>query len=399
MCWPENEDWSSEFLRALSASQEGASTIPECFTAAAGIAAGDKGSWYRQWKKLADENAKRAIAAQRGENPCTARNSWLRASHYYRTAEAQLGSGDSRRIHLLQRMRACSRSFLSCMQPKGERIRIPTAQGASLETYFLPALGKSGRSPVVICLGGPDHFKDDHLFRLPRHAHERGLSLLLMEFPVQGTEQAGGSAHAIEDAVASCVDYLASRPDVDAERLALFGDGLGAAFASRAAAADNRFRAAVCDAGIVDLHERAFVARWMTRTSVHEAARGDVFAVLRTGIATRIRCPMYVVLGEREALDVNLAVELCKVLRDDGSDITLRVFEPSETGLMHGQIESSTVANEVVFDWLSDRLELKARPAKGELSERPRSDPAYTSRGLADFANSLRRQGAVARGK
>ncbi|MGY4596936.1 hypothetical protein ACVWXL_004682 [Bradyrhizobium sp. GM22.5] len=401
MRWPENEAWSLEFLKALSASQEGASTIPECFTAASGIAADDEESWYQQWKRVADENAKRAITAQRDKKQHTARNNWLRAAHYYRTAETQIRVGDSRRIGLLRRMQVCSRSFLECLQPNGETVRIPLGERACLDAYFLPASGPLGRSPAVICLGGPDHFKDDHLFRLPRHAQARGISLLLLELPNQRIERARRCRHEIEAAVAASVDYLIHRKDVDASRIGVFGDGLGAAFASRAAASDPRLRAAVCDAGIWDLHERAFATRWMSKTTIHGAVSAEVFAALRGGIANLIKCPIFVVLGAREALDVDLAVGLCKALRRSGSDISLRILRPSETGLGYGQIESPTIGNEIVFDWLSDRLKLQTQfDVKNELSEHAGPEEAYRRTGLVDPSSSLRcREGAIAQGE
>jgi dienelactone hydrolase len=403
MQWPENEPWSLEFLRALSASQEGASTIPECLTAASRISVTNEASWCLQWKRLADDSAKRAMAAQRGKNQCTAQNNWLRASHYYRTAESQIIGSEPTRFALLKRMQSCSRAFLDCLNPKGESVRIALAGRRFIDAYFLPAPGQSGRSPVVICVGGPGHVKDDHLFRLPRHAQSRGLSLLMVELPGQGDAWAGQPRYAreIEDAITACVDYLGRREDVDVHRIGIFGDGLGAAFASRAAASDGRFQAAVCDAGIWDLHERAFVKRWISRADTNASVIEDILPALHFGIARKINCPIFVVLGEREAMDVALAVELCGVLRKNGSNISMKVFAASEAGLVHGQIESPTIANEAVFDWLSDCLRLQipfaAKPGVDEPSKLP---PAYSRAGLLDQVKSApRRRRAVARRK
>lgn len=376
MQWPENEPWSLEFLRALSASQEGASTIPECLLAASGISVGNEESWYLQWKRLADDSVTRAITAQRDDKQRTAQNNWLRASHYYRTAESQIVVNEPVRIALLKQMQSCSREFLACLSPKGENVRIPRAKQRFLDAYFLPAPGQSERSPVVICLGGAGHVKDDHLFRLPRHARARGLSLLMVELPGQGLGWAGQPRYAreVEDAVAACLDYVVRRDDVDIDCIGVFGDGLGAAFASRAAASDPRIRAAVCDAGIWDLLERAFVERWLSKGATR-APRKEVFATLGLGIARKIGCPIFVVLGKQEALNLTSAAELCDVLRKSGSDLTVKILDRPEAGLICGQIESPTISNEVVFDWLKERLGVRipfaAKASLGEASSSP----------------------------
>ena len=50
-----------------------------------------------------------------------------------------------------------------------------------------------------------------------------------------------------------------SASDVDADRIAILADGWGSSFVARGIAFDDRFAAAVCDGGIWDLHERAFL--------------------------------------------------------------------------------------------------------------------------------------------
>ncbi len=56
MQWPENEDYSLQFMRVLGSAQEGGSTISECFLTANGITAGDDESWHRAWNPIANVN-------------------------------------------------------------------------------------------------------------------------------------------------------------------------------------------------------------------------------------------------------------------------------------------------------------------------------------------------------
>ena len=63
----------------------------------------------------------------------------------------------------------------------------------------------------------------------------------------------------LEMTVGHIMDYLVERPDVDPGRIAILADGWGSSFVARGIAFDDRFAAAVCDGGIWDLHERAFL--------------------------------------------------------------------------------------------------------------------------------------------
>ncbi|MCR6736226.1 MAG: hypothetical protein NVV83_20015 [Afipia sp.] len=59
MHWPDNEDYSLQFMRVLGSAQEGGSTISECFLTASRIVTGDDESWYREWNAIADANKAR----------------------------------------------------------------------------------------------------------------------------------------------------------------------------------------------------------------------------------------------------------------------------------------------------------------------------------------------------
>lgn len=117
--WPENEEYSLQFMRVLASAQEGASTISECFFTARLIKPGDDESWYDAWKAVARTNNARGDEAfeQGGFNAAT--SNWLRASSYYRTAGAFLESKDPRRKLLIGKIRACSRGYLEHIRPKG----------------------------------------------------------------------------------------------------------------------------------------------------------------------------------------------------------------------------------------------------------------------------------------
>ena len=359
MHWPDNEDYSHRFMQLLGTAQEGGSTISECFLTATRITPGDDESWYREWKKLADTCKRRGDLALQQGNTNTAKGNWLRASNYYRTAEHFLNTDDRRRGYILEQMQLCSHLYLSYLAPKGEIIQIPGSGGSPMHGYFLRAPGSAPQAPVVISIGGPDHLKEEHLYKMPRHAHARNLSLLVVDLPGQGVCPRGDSVvgpNDLEMSISCWVDYLASRADVDVERIAIFGEGLGASFVSRAAAIDHRLSAAVCDGGIWDLHERAFLLKRISGRNNQESIEDQVSKLWRHSIAKRIRCPILVTLGECDWLETNYAAKFYSYLKKSGIDISLKIFSAAETAASHAQIDNPTIGNEFIFDWIAARL-------------------------------------------
>jgi dienelactone hydrolase len=377
MQWPANEDYSFQFMRLLGAAQDGGSTISECMLAASGIDPGCEESWYRQWKKAGDTNKARGDIARARGFVSTALSNWLRAASYFRTAQAFMSASDKRQGAALKQMVACSQLYLRHMTPAGEVIELAWSEGKTLQGYFLPAPGGGARkAPVVMCLGAPEHYKEEHLYRMPRYAHERGLSLLLVDLPGQGVRRAARASgrYDIETAVSTWLDYLTERSDVDAGKIAVFGDGLGAPFATRAAGFDDRFAAAVCDAGIWDLHERAFLTLRKPGGDPARNFAADIDQLCGGSIARTVKCPILVALGEHDWLDAGHVRRCCKAFAARGQDIDLKIFAAAETAASHAQQDNPTIGNEFIFDWIADRLGCTRATA------RPAADP--TSPGL-----------------
>ncbi|MDB5656552.1 MAG: hypothetical protein JWQ94_4165 [Tardiphaga sp.] len=344
-------------MRVLGAAQEGGSTVSECLLAASAIDPSREDSWYQQWARTADLNRKRGEAALACGHVKTALSNWLRSANYYRTAQAFLGDGDARKRWALEQMHGCSQLYLRHSTPAGEVIDLDWSDGTTLQGYFLPA-PRRARRPVVICIGASDQYKEDHLYRMPRYAHERGISLLLIDLPGQGhrrIEQRAFGRFEIETAISNWMDYLVERDDVDHRKIAVFGDGLGAAFATRGASFDDRFAAAVCDAGIWELHERAFLTARLGNAGPQDFAE-NIERLSRSSTARNIRCPILVAIGEHDWLDTKHVTQCCNALIADGLKLELKIFSALETAASHAQQDNPTIGNEFIFDWIADHL-------------------------------------------
>ena len=155
---------SYQFRRALGETQEGGGAVSECFLAASRMIPGDKESWYREWKRIADQNLQRGNQERAKGHIQTAMNCWLRASEYYRQAEFWILPDDPRRLAAFTDMETCSHKFLAELNPKGEVLEIPYESDRTLYAYFVRAPFDTRRQPVLICMGGLDSIKDEMWF-------------------------------------------------------------------------------------------------------------------------------------------------------------------------------------------------------------------------------------------
>src|SRR5436305_3283458 len=147
------------------------------------------------------------------------------------------------------------------------------------------------------------------------------------------------------------MDHLVEREDVDSSRIAVLADGCGSSFVARGIAFDDRFTAAVCDGGIWDLHERAFLSG---RAPFQPDFPRRDFDLGR--VARNINCPVLITAGERGWLKAERVRELYRQIEAGGRDVTLKIFGVSETAAMQAHIDNPTLANEYIFDWIASRL-------------------------------------------
>jgi dienelactone hydrolase len=352
--WPDGEEFSIEFQRLLGAAQDGGSMVSECFLVAGRIDPKDHAdSWYREWNRIADLSNERANAAFARGHVLTAQSNWLRAINYYQASTFASDASETKRQDALGAMRACARRYIAHLTPAGEVVEIPWLEGHALEGYFLPSPAASARTPVVVCMGDPGHRKEEYLFKVARHARERGMSLLAVD--LLGSDGAEFDKvvgrHDLETSLGCVMDYLTTRDDVDQHRIAILGDGAGSSFVARGVALDNRFAAVVCDGGIWDMHERAFL---MNRLSPDGAA-SDRFE--RSWRGHRFHCPVLITAGGQGWLKSEIVTDLFERLKTHHPGISLKIFESSETAAAQGHCDNPTLANEFIFDWFADRLE------------------------------------------
>jgi len=252
--WPEFPWMSYQFRRALGETQEGGGSVSECFQAANNMIPGDEESWHKEWLIVGERNMKRGDQAEVNNHIITAQQCWLRAADYLREAEFWLGQDDPRRIQTFDKIEYCTKKWGQYLNPALEPVEVPYENGVNLAAYFLRSpVNPEQRQPVLICFGGLDSFKDEMYFMVASGALKRGISVLMTDGPGQGATLRRHKVYNrfdYEVPVGRCIDYLETRDDVDAKRIAVSGSSLGGYYAARAASFEHRLAAAVSHGAI-----------------------------------------------------------------------------------------------------------------------------------------------------
>ena len=141
----------------------------------------------------------------------------------------------------------CRRLALPHLRPSGERVAIPY-QGRQLYGILRKPAGEA-RAPVVVMCVGLDSTKEE-MDVYENIILARGMATLVFDGPGQGEAEYEIPIRGdYEVPVKAVVDYIETRSDIDATRVAIWGVSLGGYYAARAAAFERRCTACVSLSG------------------------------------------------------------------------------------------------------------------------------------------------------
>ena len=381
----------------------GGSELSECLYAAAHIRDGDLDDWHRAWSELARRVEARAARSLECRHAMSARDAFLRAYTYHRSALAFMDPPtDDRFAAQLEHARSCFRRAAALSDPVIELVDVPF-DAHTLPGYFVSAGSMSAPAKTLVVVGGEDSYGEDLYGYVGPAATSRGYNLFVVDLPGQGDLPSRGLVMRpdAEAPIGAALDYVTRRADVDDTRIALLGLGAGGYLAPRAAACDRRVAACVACSLVLDL-----TAVWDEELIPERPA--PILRLLRPRHAKRIR-PAF------RLLDIYLwrwGVDSLEELRDvsasfvlDPSDIAypllnvmtqweydrfgagrkwadatqwwipgghtqLAVMPHSEGAGMHSEATNLSLLSQTVFDWLDDVLSLNAaRPGPDRASE------------------------------
>jgi len=250
----------------------------------------------------------------------------VRAAIYYHFAKfvfvvdpAQMRSAHEKAVQ-------CYRDALPLIRPPGQRVEIPF-EGRKLCGVL------RGSGPVLIMAPGLDSTKEElHAYEEPFLA--RGMATLAIDGPGQGeAEYEIPICGDYERAASAVVDWIESRPELDAKRIAIWGVSLGGYYAPRAAAYEKRLKACIALSGPFDwariwdglpeLTRETFRVR--SHSASPEQARKIAATLTLSAAAKNVTCPLFLVAGRQDKLvPASHAEELA---RSAGGPVELLVVE------------------------------------------------------------------------
>jgi dienelactone hydrolase len=330
-------------------------------------------TWVRMADKLcslAEDDAVRGRLLSAGEK-------LRRASAYLITAERLQAHDSPGRIALYRRALALFQEGSRLMGDPVQRVEIPY-EGQYLSGLFIPAKGlKPGeRAPVLVQVNGLDSTKEmKHLVGLSSWMAQRGVASLIVDQP--GTGEAlrllGLTARYDSEHWASrVVDWLETRADVDAKRIACEGVSLGGYYCPRAVAFEPRFVAGVCwgaNHDWRDVQKRRLeregdfpVPHYWAHVCWAWGAK-DIEDFMRIaedvhldGVIEKIRVPFLVTHGSKDSqIPLKWAHRTYEQLVNSPKR-ELKIFTEREGGVQHASFDNSINAGHYIADWVAEVL-------------------------------------------
>jgi pimeloyl-ACP methyl ester carboxylesterase len=245
-----------------------------------------------------------------------------------------------------------------------ERVEVEFDDGKTI-SCLLHLLPDRRKAPVVIYVPGMDQTKEVFPKAYHNIGQARGFHVLAMDGPGQGNSniqkiRAVGDAY--ERAGAAVISYLMKRPEIDNEKIAIYGISMGSYWSLRLSSYDHRAAVVVSSVACFNPNNTIFTQSsprfkqmFMYMAGYDDEEHFDV-EVARDmtvrGHLDKITCPTLLVTGEFDPLcpleDAIEAYEDLKVPKE------MWVFENQYHPLWSIANLGGMDCHDYVFDWLKD---------------------------------------------
>lgn len=245
---------------------------------------------------------------------------------------------------------------------RAERVELSLEGKTLYGMLYLPKAAPGEKLPVIILLPGMDMVKEQWTRMVQEQVLPLGVAAFALDGPGQGESLLHGlkvSVTNYDDAGSAVVDYLAGRPDIDSERISLFGFSFGSHWAVRIAAAEPRLKAAAGVEGCFGPKENMFNVQqpnyrfnYMYMSGVFDDDAFDKMTaeLALDGVAPNVQCPFLMVQGEFDELSP----------AKETLDLYEKFPEPKEIWVFEDEFHPlGGVAAELyplVTDWLVGRM-------------------------------------------
>lgn len=385
--------FDGQLLRVISHTFSGCADIGECLSTASHIEEGNFDSWYQEWVKTADRLIFCAQEAEEKGHYISARDSYLRASNYYRVAlffhyQAPLPP------EILETYHHHVKSFDKAMRlfsNEFRKVHIPFEE-VPMPGYFYKCSMDDEPRPVIIVSSGYDGTHQEGYYSFVPFALERGYHVLTYDGPGQGAmlfDHQIPMRHDWESVVTPIVDYLTELPEVDEMQFVLYGPSWAGMLAPRAAAYEKRINALIANPGQWDamtnfkqalmcdeedattdplklenflqvaLQDKYFVRKMYAKMFVHGIeSPSQLLEEWRqyhlSEIVDKIECPTLICDTENEPFSTGQAKTLFEALQCPKK---YHLFTSAKGAGEHCCAGALGALSQVIFDWLDESLQ------------------------------------------
>ena len=364
----------------LGSVSNGGCEIGEAFYTVGNIKDGSPESWQEQWEIMAGRIEARAEQSLMGGHKVSAREAFLRASNYYRTAVVSMLPDNPKFIPLSHKSRSCLKRAGKLHDPQIEYFEIPF-EGTVMPGYFIKANNNGQKTKTLIMIGGGETYIEDCYFYVGPPAVKRGYNFMTIDLPGQGLMPTEGKFYRpdTEVPIKAVLDYALGRPEVDPERLAMYGISGGGYFVPRAAVVDKRIKACVLNAAVID--EYSLFAQMPNAKATPDVLKSwGAFHKNTAGVVSwrwgldpsdiaglvevnkgyqfdpaKVECPVLVLIGEGEYANKEVKRQQHACLDALPNPVKKLVITPEDAGASsHCVGENRSLMSQVVFDWLDE---------------------------------------------
>ncbi len=371
-------DFSMQWI--LGSTTFGGCEIGEAFYVVGNIEDGNPASWQREWEKMARQLEARGKQVAAQGHKLSASESLMKASNYYRTALVSMLPTNKKFKVLGQKCRSCLKTAGALLDPPVEYFEIPF-EGTVLPGYFMKADNSGRKRRTLIMIGGCETFVEELYFYIAPAAIKRGYNFLSVDLPGQGMLPAEGKPFRREAEVPlkAVVDYALGRPEVDPERLAMYGISGGGYFVPRAATVDKRIKACAVNTVVTDMYEQ-FANMPNAKATPEELKKWGAFKRATAGVISwrfgldpsniiglagqtkgftydpaQVTCPVLVLVGEGEYANKIIKGQISAFLKAVPNPkkkfVMTRVDQGASSHCIGG---NRSLMSELVFDWLDE---------------------------------------------
>jgi 2,6-dihydroxypseudooxynicotine hydrolase len=312
--------------------------------------------WCPEWVRLGEAHEALGESALAAGRAVTTGDAFRRAAICYHFGQSVFFADPEVKFQIQQRQQAAYRKALPYLRPPGEQLLV-AFQGISFPGNLRLPIG-TRPAPCVLLNPGGDSTKEE-FSTLEDEFLKRGLATFSYDGPGQSTTRRQMKLrHDFEKPVTAVVDMLSRRPEIDANRLGIWGRSFGGYAAPRAASFEHRLKACISIGGFYDMGEiwdrfpatvKQTVQFAFGATNATEARRCASACSLK-GVLANMLCPFLIV---HSGMDVVCPVEDSRRMeREAGGPTTLEVFPDGN----HVCDNIPFKARPLMADWMADRL-------------------------------------------